>query len=451
MDVDAIAANPSPLFQKLGISQAEVASADISVVNCLQAAHMGEDTLMYTRSKLADMLACARLDAAEITARTIMQRVSPVAQSTAESSQCIGSVRKRDAPSSAVSMDNNSDVCPSNAKGLKGFSIKVCEAVESRGVTTYTEVADAVVHEHYTEGKHDEKNIRRRVYDALNVLTAIGAIEKDKKEIKWLGWPQLQNTVFLKDDDLKAKRLELAEKVEAKQNELQDFVDKAYCLSNLILRNRDAPFAAMEQLRTAGLVPPSCLPLPFLLVRAPAEAEVEFRPSDDQLSATLDMQTWEPCVHDDESLLRMLGLGVLRPELLAGSSCTGNDQTHVLLTALATAAAERAVATEPPSLPSGLSTVKTGHKQVGAEVSALTPKLDENPTPGALISPPVHALTHMDLSTPGNRACASPTSPLVLPHNAACASSHWFNPATQTDHGSWLNQTSEKLIPKTDC
>jgi len=36
---------------------------------------------------------------------------------------------------------------------------------------------------------YDEKNIRRRVYDALNVLMAMGIISKDKKEITWIGLP----------------------------------------------------------------------------------------------------------------------------------------------------------------------------------------------------------------------------------------------------------------------
>ena len=33
------------------------------------------------------------------------------------------------------------------------------------------------------------KNIRRRVYDALNVLMAMNIIEKEKKEIRWVGLP----------------------------------------------------------------------------------------------------------------------------------------------------------------------------------------------------------------------------------------------------------------------
>ena len=36
---------------------------------------------------------------------------------------------------------------------------------------------------------YDQKNIRRRVYDALNVLMAMNIISKEKKEIKWVGLP----------------------------------------------------------------------------------------------------------------------------------------------------------------------------------------------------------------------------------------------------------------------
>lgn len=41
------------------------------------------------------------------------------------------------------------------------------------------------------EGEIDEKNIRRRVYDALNVLEACGAISKSAKTISWVDWPKV--------------------------------------------------------------------------------------------------------------------------------------------------------------------------------------------------------------------------------------------------------------------
>lgn len=48
---------------------------------------------------------------------------------------------------------------------------------------------------------YDQKNIRRRVYDALNVLMAMNIISKDKKEIRWIGLPansaQVNDIFFL--------------------------------------------------------------------------------------------------------------------------------------------------------------------------------------------------------------------------------------------------------------
>jgi len=71
-------------------------------------------------------------------------------------------------------------------KGLRHFSKRVCEKVESKNVTTYNEVAEELVTElneevDNEEEKADPKNIRRRVYDSLNVLTAMDIISKEKK------------------------------------------------------------------------------------------------------------------------------------------------------------------------------------------------------------------------------------------------------------------------------
>lgn len=66
----------------------------------------------------------------------------------------------------------------------------MCNKVRDKGVTTYNEVADELVHDYVDEeGKADEKNIRRRVYDALNVLSAMDIIRKEKKNIHWVGLP----------------------------------------------------------------------------------------------------------------------------------------------------------------------------------------------------------------------------------------------------------------------
>ncbi|RQM28015.1 hypothetical protein B5M09_009823 [Aphanomyces astaci] len=85
-------------------------------------------------------------------------------------------------------------VSDKGSKGLRHFSMKVCQKVEEKHVTTYNEVADELVHEFVTmrpaeSVNYDEKNIRRRVYDALNVLMAMDIISKEKKEIRWRGLP----------------------------------------------------------------------------------------------------------------------------------------------------------------------------------------------------------------------------------------------------------------------
>ena len=113
-------------------------------------------------------------------------------------------------------------------KGLRHFSMKVCEKVQAKGSTSYNEVADELVNEltdprctSPTDQQYDQKNIRRRVYDALNVLMAMNIISKEKKEIRWLGLPtnSIQEANGLEID--KGKKME---RIKAKTQQLQDLL-----------------------------------------------------------------------------------------------------------------------------------------------------------------------------------------------------------------------------------
>ena len=112
-------------------------------------------------------------------------------------------------------------------KGLRHFSAKVSAKVEEKGCTTYNEVADELVREFdFDLEKCDHKNIRRRVYDALNVLMAIDIIQKDKKEIRWLGLPN--QTV----DDLRALEAEKAaiqQRIAEKTRGLREVLRRVRC------------------------------------------------------------------------------------------------------------------------------------------------------------------------------------------------------------------------------
>ncbi|CAJ0581221.1 unnamed protein product, partial [Mesorhabditis spiculigera] len=80
-----------------------------------------------------------------------------------------------------------------SSKSLKLFASKVRDKVQRKGVTTYAEVAEELVQEYFDsvpmesieKRASDGKNIRRRVYDALNVLIALRLIKRDKKTIVW--------------------------------------------------------------------------------------------------------------------------------------------------------------------------------------------------------------------------------------------------------------------------
>lgn len=110
-------------------------------------------------------------------------------------------------------------------KGLRHFSIRVCHIVESKKQATHNEVADALVAEERfyrqqfpvsnpldssiaspSKNQHsaltntgelqpplvDEKNIRRRVYDSLNVLIALNVMKRENKRIEWNGFDALR-------------------------------------------------------------------------------------------------------------------------------------------------------------------------------------------------------------------------------------------------------------------
>ncbi|KAF9924688.1 hypothetical protein FBU30_005381 [Linnemannia zychae] len=83
-----------------------------------------------------------------------------------------------------------------HGKGLGYYAPLVCGHVEARGVTTYNDVvndlAGVPTNTPQADGANTlettgQGNIRRRVYDALNILQALNVIKMDKKEIRWIG------------------------------------------------------------------------------------------------------------------------------------------------------------------------------------------------------------------------------------------------------------------------
>ncbi|RHN48985.1 putative transcription factor E2F-DP family [Medicago truncatula] len=122
-------------------------------------------------------------------------------------------------------------------RGLPQISMKVLEKVESKGRTTFNEVADELVAEladpmnsglSPNKQQYDEKNVRRRAYDVLNVLMAMDIISKDKKEIQWKGLPPSAI------EELKIERLGIRNRIESKASYLKELEEQVSPFHSLI-------------------------------------------------------------------------------------------------------------------------------------------------------------------------------------------------------------------------
>ena len=72
----------------------------------------------------------------------------------------------------------------------------------------------------------NQKNIQRRVYDAINVMCAVGLIKKNKQEIKFINYKNKNNAIKcindINEEKEEEKNDETEEKINEKNNELQE-------------------------------------------------------------------------------------------------------------------------------------------------------------------------------------------------------------------------------------
>ncbi|XP_014455966.1 PREDICTED: transcription factor Dp-1 isoform X1 [Crocodylus porosus] len=208
-----------------------------------------------------------------------------------------------------------------NGKGLRHFSMKVCEKVQRKGTTSYNEVADELVAEFSTTDNHispnesqayDQKNIRRRVYDALNVLMAMNIISKEKKEIKWIGLP---TNSAQECQNLEVEKQRRLERIKLKQSQLQELILQQIAFKNLVQRNRQA-----EQ--QASRPPPSnsVIHLPFIIVNTSKKTVIDCSISNDKFEYLFNFDnTFE--IHDDIEVLKRMGMACG----LESGSCSAED------------------------------------------------------------------------------------------------------------------------------
>uniref|UniRef100_A0A672L8J9 Transcription factor n=1 Tax=Sinocyclocheilus grahami TaxID=75366 RepID=A0A672L8J9_SINGR len=201
-----------------------------------------------------------------------------------------------------------------NGKGLRHFSMKVCEKVQKKGTTSYNEVADELVAE-FTHANslmpadsqvYDQKNIRRRVYDALNVLMAMNIISKEKKEIRWIGLPT--------NSAQECRNLEVKDKF-THTEDLPIYPKDIYiCIifwlcqqiafKNLVQRNQ-----ASEALSQSTPPPGSVIQLPFIILNTDVRTVIDCSISSDKCEYLFNFDnTFE--IHDDVEILKRMGMSL---------------------------------------------------------------------------------------------------------------------------------------------
>lgn len=199
-----------------------------------------------------------------------------------------------------------------SGKGLRLFSMKVCEQVQKKGTTTYNEVANELVKEFMeqsppSEKPHDEKNIRRRVYDALNVLMAVGIITKDKKDIKWQGLPIDYQQEVTNLMDIKKQRLE---NLQMKGRQLTELIKQQRSLAHLYSRNTSTQFLSDTSPRVS---------LPFIIVHTDNETNIECEMDTPMTEVFFNFSApFE--IHDDNEILSRLGFDEPEQQLLRAQS-----------------------------------------------------------------------------------------------------------------------------------
>ena len=188
-----------------------------------------------------------------------------------------------------------------------------------KGVTTYNEVADELVAEFsndiaalngsgmnsssqfqnnsYNEHNEpfDQKNIRRRVYDALNVLMAMNIISKEKKEIRWIGLPTNSTQECF---DLEQEKQERLKRIKVKKQQLRDLLLQQIAFKNLVERNKN--FAQMPSEMVI-------IRLPFIIVNTDKATVIDCSISNDKSEYLFNFDnTFE--IHDDIEVLKRMGL-----------------------------------------------------------------------------------------------------------------------------------------------
>ncbi|CBY20527.1 unnamed protein product [Oikopleura dioica] len=192
--------------------------------------------------------------------------------------------------------------------GLRICAKDVCDKVFEKGRTTYFEVANEIVGDSLGTGDVDEKNLKRRVYDALNVLMALNIVHKERnkeKTISWVGLPTSGNSE--QKSHLQTEKLTLQRRVKHKEGVLKELLLQHVAFKRLLERNRRNE-DEKEKKHSKAVVQ-----LPFIVVNMSRETKIDCSISEDQFEYHI---KFNKCfeLHDELEILKERLLGLADPQ-----------------------------------------------------------------------------------------------------------------------------------------
>lgn len=146
--------------------------------------------------------------------------------------------------------------------------------------------------------QYDQKNIRRRVYDALNVLMAMNIISKEKKEIRWIGLPSNSVQECIQLEKEKQKKIL---RIKEKRKQLQKLILNQISFKNLAQRNK-----IMEEIHGPP-APNSFIQLPFIVVNTNKKTVIDCSISNDKMEYLFHFNDKFE-IHDDVVVLQQIGM-----------------------------------------------------------------------------------------------------------------------------------------------
>ena len=145
---------------------------------------------------------------------------------------------------------------PRSVRGLKHLTALVKKIICKHQPTSFKNVAsrliDELIDNEGPERVKEEKNVRRRVYDAINVLIAADAVNRNGKYVNWK-----DNWDGFEIDSRKSEVEKRRKRVEEKKTALQNAINKLLAIKFLIHRNK----------KNKGLTP--AVQFPFVVLSTP--------------------------------------------------------------------------------------------------------------------------------------------------------------------------------------